>query len=427
MIMLTTFQTERLCIIVYLDILIKMKDKTLSYIMDYMLKEGFDNEPEPPILMTRAEWENVANSVLEDSKLGSLSVVKFVNDEKTGHRAFYFSDNTENSDIAYVIFRGTSSDYEWLDNGEGMFVSDTPMQKAALDFVIQVKEMPNVNYIYTAGHSKGGNKAQYCAIAGGNIVNQCVSVDGQGFSGLFFEKYNDSIEFYKPRITAIAERRDFVNCLGFYLKKPDYYSGGRCLPSEEFPHGDPLPYFHCPDALRLSCGMTGNPAPVSYISEVINYFVIYYLTEKKYERKREKTIIGLVSLMTEGRGGKNGIKAMSEAVLAFLELASKDENFRKKLMDVFINEKDVIAATTLMIKQNKMESGILTDKAIKELAEKLILHPVHFSCFIKCAERFALFTHRTRKVKEQAENINHFIKKIFKQIEKAKLKNHASL
>jgi hypothetical protein len=385
--------------------------------MNYMLKEGFDKDEALPALMTRNEWEAVARSIADDPALGGLVIIKHINDEKTGHRAFCFSDG---GNAAYVVFRGTCGDEEWLDNGRGMFTTETPAQKAALDFALEVSALPNVHFLCVAGHSKGGNKAQYCAIAGGGIVDRCVSVDGQGFSRLFFDKYNGIIEKYRYKITAIAERRDFVNCLGFYLKPPDYYSGGRGKPNGELPHGAPLPYFHCPDALRLNADITGEPAPVSYISEMLNSFVVYYLTDSKYERKREETVMGLVSLMTSDRGGIKGIEAIAEAALAFFELAAKSSDFRMELRDVLFNEKNLIAATAEMTETNHMGSGEISDKAIKHFAETVLRHPAHFRCFIKCAERFVRFVQKTQEVREQAAHVNHFIKRIFKHIEELK-------
>ncbi|MCL2077758.1 MAG: DUF2974 domain-containing protein [Oscillospiraceae bacterium] len=415
--MLNVFQIERLCNIVYLDVLIsEHNNNNLAYIMNYMLKEGFERETVLPCMMTRSEWEGVAESIIADFALGALFIIKQINDEKTGHRAFCFT--CENSpDSAYVIFRGTSGDGEWADNAEGMFVAETPSQKAALDFVKEVRNsFPNIKELCVAGHSKGGNKAQYCAVAGGASVDCCVSVDGQGFSLLFFEKYCDIIEKNRPKIISIAERRDFVNCLGFYLKKPTFYSGRRGDKTEENPYGAPLPYFHCPDALRLKSGATGGIAQNAYISKVINEFVIYFLSGEKHAHKREKTALGLVSLMTDSRDVKQAAEAIAESALVFFELSAKSSEFREDLQGLLTFEKDVIAATLNLIRQTKEGNGEIMETAMRLLAEKLILKPVYFHYFIKSAERFMLFQKKTREAREHLNHIGHFLKIILEHI-----------
>ncbi|MCL2019567.1 MAG: DUF2974 domain-containing protein [Oscillospiraceae bacterium] len=416
---LSISQIERLCAAVYLDALITDGGKhSLAYIMDYILEEGFEKE-EPPALMTRTQWETVAKSIRDDIKLKDFIITDYMNGEQTG-RAVCFM-NEKNPRELYVVFRGTSGDEEWYDNGLGMLVSDTPAQKSALDFLLKVSESPELGFICVAGHSKGGNKAQYCAILGTGIVDVCVSVDGQGFSRLFFDKYSGIIEKRKARIISVAERRDFVNCLGFCLKEPDFYSGGRGDKSREFPYGEPLPYFHCPDALRLKTGDIGPIAPVSYISRVINTFTLYFLTDDKYEKKRGETVLGLTSLMYRDGGGEKGARAVAEAALAFFELAEESPQFRAELADLLLYEKDVVIATTLMIKQNHRKSGVISDMIMMYTAENLLRHPAYFLSFIKCAERFAVYRRKAKTIGEQAEHVNHFLKGISRHIEHKKI------
>ncbi|MCL2108854.1 MAG: DUF2974 domain-containing protein [Oscillospiraceae bacterium] len=422
---LSNFQIERLCNITYLDVLISEQTKNnLNHIMRYMLDGGFDEVESLPVLMSRPEWEQVARSITEDPILSGFFVVKYENDEKNGSRVFCFADgNPHDSHKAhgeiYVVFRGTCGDVEWYDNARGMFVAETRAQTAALSFVREVREEFPTAEICVAGHSKGGNKAQYCAIVGGEIVKKCLSIDGQGFSHLFFEKYGGIIE-EAGEIAAISERRDFVNCLGFYLKTPEYYAGGRGDTCEKFPFGQPLPYFHCPDALRLKDGDFGDRALVSYISKALNSFVIYFLTAKKYSGKAEKIAYGLVSLMTADRHGKQAVEAIAEAALIFFELAAKDESFRGELRDVFVYEKDVISATSQMLREN-IKGNEIVEHASKTFAEKLTHKPKYFRYFIQSVERYVVFTRKVQKAKENAGHINHYIKGIFKHINQKSL------
>ena len=420
--MLNTYQIERLCNIAYLDVLTDDINKnSLAHIMDYMLGEGFGKEGTLPVLMTRQEWDRVALDIIADSELGGLFVAKFTDDSKTGHRAFCFTSGKQGGDL-YIIFRGTHKDAEWFDNARGMFLAETESQKAALDFVFAVRRTLPAGKIIVAGHSKGGNKAQYCAIAAGDTVDLCVSVDGQGFSRLFFEKYNDIIESAKSRIISVAERRDFVNCLGFYLKKPEFYSGGRGDKSESFPYGQPLQYFHCPDGLRINDGSFGQTAQVSYISEAINSFVVFFLSEKKYAQKAEKIAHGLVSLMTESRHERQAAEALADAALIFFEFTAKSKDFREKLHDIFVNESDVIAATSHTVRNSNEGHNEIADTAMKIFAEKLLLKPRYFRYFITNIERYTVYTKKVKKGKEKARHVNHFIKGIFGHIEKLKHK-----
>jgi len=256
-------------------------------------------------------------------------------------------------------------------------------------------------------------------------------VDGQGFSRLFIEKNSDVIEKARLKITAIAERRDFVNSLGFYLKEPLYYSGWRGTVKEDCPYGQPLPYFHCPDALRLQTGNIGGTsspgeiAQISYISKIINEFATYFLTVGKYGSNREETVLGLVSLMTGSGGGEKAVEALAQAALVFFELAATSGSFRDDLGNMLIFEKEAAAATALMVKQSQKgtngASGTnVVDKAMKRIAEKLLLKPAYFRYFIEDAERFVVFMNKAKEAKEHMGHISHFLKTIFAHIESLK-------
>lgn len=107
---------------------------------------------------------------------------------------------------AYVTFRGTATGEEWLDNLEGSFAVDTKSQKEALDFV---EELP-FDKITVAGHSKGGNKAQYVALLSDKVV-RCVSMDSQGFSKEFVETYSAKIAANSHKIKNYSLSTDYVH------------------------------------------------------------------------------------------------------------------------------------------------------------------------------------------------------------------------
>ncbi len=159
----------------------------------------------------------------------------------------------------FVLFRGTG-DEEWLDNGQGL--SGIPEEntyltygengeiKASLliekDFASgqQVEALNWFNRIAAenrwtekdritiAGHSKGGNKAQFVTIHS-DLVDDCFSFDGQGFSpealAAFKDRAKGEFTARRNRIISISSENDYVNVLGQRLM-PDtqiYYFQSR--------------------------------------------------------------------------------------------------------------------------------------------------------------------------------------------------------
>ena len=141
--------------------------------------------------------------------------------------------NPNDNDSAIVAFRGTKGGDEWVDNVEGFNQADTPAQLEAYEYI------DNLPYerITVVGHSKGGNKAQYVAIRCEN-VERCVSVDGQGFSQEFIDKYGPLIEKRSDNITNYSLSTDFVHILMYELPgaKHIYINGGNDVASVKENH-----------------------------------------------------------------------------------------------------------------------------------------------------------------------------------------------
>lgn len=117
-------------------------------------------------------------------------------------------DFISDSDERIVIFKGSTEGFEWKDNVEGISVADTQSQIDALNFVNSI-DSDNITVV---GHSKGGNKAMYCAIVS-DKVKQCVSMDGQGFSDEFISKYRYKIDLKSKNIKNISYCSDYVHAL----------------------------------------------------------------------------------------------------------------------------------------------------------------------------------------------------------------------
>ena len=136
-------------------------------------------------------------------------------------------EDPKNSNHAYVFFAGTQI-HEWGDNIEGLHEADTEEQKNALRWI---NEIP-YGQVTVIGHSKGGNKAQYVTVLS-DKVDKCVSIDGQGFSDLFLQKYKDRIKKNAYKITCYSLSTDFVHPLLYPIPgvEPVYIKPGKDVKS----------------------------------------------------------------------------------------------------------------------------------------------------------------------------------------------------
>lgn len=89
--------------------------------------------------MTNEEWREIIKMIENEPSLHSYTVQNYMNDA-SGMRAACFVDNALNPKDVNVVFRGTSGDYEWHDNGEGGYLSDTEQQKKAAEYVNRLPE-----------------------------------------------------------------------------------------------------------------------------------------------------------------------------------------------------------------------------------------------------------------------------------------------
>lgn len=168
------------------------------------------------------EWAAVIRAIKADKDLKDLKITnawvkkKGINkknkkkeQEEKKTVALCFEDPKEPKK-AIVAFRGTINGKEWNDNVEGLNRTDTKYQKEALHYI---EGLPYSD-ITVVGHSKGGNKAQYVAIVS-DKVNRCVSMDGQGFSGEFMNKYWAEIQKKSEIIKNYSLSNDYVHILLF--------------------------------------------------------------------------------------------------------------------------------------------------------------------------------------------------------------------
>lgn len=330
--------------LILLDNLIYLKDVAnkdnmfVGDIIEDLLKKGggLDKSRNPkhagtvkeyPAMMSRPEWEKILNAIKNDKELTSLMVThgdpgylydkqgrKLTDNHGTplesGSRVATFV-NLKTKE-ATVIFRGTAGDYEWYDNGQGGYLSETKQQKEALQYI---EGLPYDN-ITVSGHSKGGNKTQFVAIMS-DKVDRAVSLDGQGFSKEFLEKNKDRIEANRHKITSISAENDYVNCLLHPVADTVKY-----IDTEEMGLGGFL-LNHKPNLVLKDNGQLRDPADQGDIPKFINSFTIY-ANEHISDPERSFMIDGLISFMqdeeNDGVDGKSFPEKLAAVLLAVSHL-----------------------------------------------------------------------------------------------------------
>ena len=165
-----------------------------------------------------AEWAAIIRAIQGDEDLMSLKSGA-MSDPETG--IYCYMDPAE-PDRAIVIFAGTRDGWEWDDNVKGLNAVETEDQKDALRYL---EGLP-YEKISVVGHSKGGNKAQYVTLLD-DRVDQCVSMDGQGFSQEFLDEYWAEIQSRGFLINNYSLRNDYVNILLFPVpgSNQQYFKG----------------------------------------------------------------------------------------------------------------------------------------------------------------------------------------------------------
>lgn len=218
--------------------------------------------------LTKDEWINIMHLILKDENMKDIDVENLENDSSGMRAACFITDN----DTAYVVFRGTTTIKEWEDNGQGAYEYDTKQQIYALDYINKL----NYKNIIVSGHSKGGNKAQYVTVRSPK-VNKCISINGQGFSKEFIEKYQNEIESNKEKIIAINSKYDYVNCLFNTIASEKHYF------KTDF-QINPL-YYHRANILIDENGKLKEETTRSIFSKIINDFTTSLISDLPIELK----------------------------------------------------------------------------------------------------------------------------------------------
>lgn len=157
----------------------------------------------------------------------------------------------ERDERCFVVYRGTNFG-EWSDNAVALSGADTVnvypefdrrgnrrsarmvrecaslRQAHALNYlnrVLSEKRFRRFRRIIVAGHSKGGNKAQFAAIHS-PAVSACYSFDGQGFSPEALKEAeqalgSEELLARRRKIFSVSSYNDFVNVMGERAALPE--------------------------------------------------------------------------------------------------------------------------------------------------------------------------------------------------------------
>ncbi len=243
------------------------------------------------------EWASMLRYMKENLNIKSLNFVGTHENSEGYTMSMCFEDPSEPGS-AIVAFKGSAKN-EWSDNVEGIRVTDTKAQMDAYDYI----EGLSYDNITVIGHSKGGNKAMYCTIRS-EKVNRCVSMDGQGFSDKFMNKYAVQISKKADKITNVSYSADFVHVL--MLQIP----GSNQIYTKEGSGVMSVPECHSPNSIFSFEKVEGSFMRVtgdfkeceeSKSVQIIRGFT-EYLIFSEYPNK-ERMIMYLEKLLTDGLDG----------------------------------------------------------------------------------------------------------------------------
>ena len=126
------------------------------------------------------------------------------------------------------------TDYSTTEKINGIFDGElkkytSPMQEEALDYMESLKKsgvFEKYDNVYVTGHSKGGNEATLVTMVYSDVIDRCISGDGQGFSPEFVEYMKKNLgpeEFAKiqDKMYGFHANNDYVNVLGVSVIKEE--------------------------------------------------------------------------------------------------------------------------------------------------------------------------------------------------------------
>jgi dienelactone hydrolase len=308
-------QLLMLSTIIYLQGVADANGKTLGRIVDNLLNKGgleksrninrIGKTNEYPCQMTKDEWIKLLTYIKEDPELSSLTVKEGI----IGERGICAAAFVSKANDVTVAIRGSNHDYQWRDNGQGAYLSETEQQTQYLEYL---KGLSSKNVTVT-GHSKGGNIAAYLAVLS-DKVDRCVSFDGQGFSKEFVEKHREKIRLNCHKITAIEPAADIVGPLLISIAGEKKY-----IKTEKQKN---LLHNHRPHIMLDDSGNLRGTTEQSLQSKLINKFTVHFISTAE-EPQRSYAIDGVMGFFMKDPGLVGNTQKMKAVGI----LASKVPSF----------------------------------------------------------------------------------------------------
>lgn len=296
-----------------------------------------------PAGMGPDNWRELLESIRSSDKLCSLILkaqsINMGYDPK-GLNAVCFMDPQTKE--ATFVFRGTGRG-EWLDNGIAFSGVESPQQVEALQYfekaLADLKLQEKGYTIDVTGHSKGGNKAQYITIRN-DVVNNCFSFDGQGFSDEALKAYRDGIARNRHKIISIAADKDYVHCLGNEIAVRRYlYETKYSL----LKYGNN----HSPDAIIREGKLQQYVPKVFWVNKMINRYSTF-LMKLNPNLKREifTSFMGFAQMnLGKGPALRDRIPSATEAKKSLLEANMEFKNWFSKDRNEFSLGQKIALAT----------------------------------------------------------------------------------
>lgn len=243
------------------------------------------NIPMDTCRMKPFEWRRLADAVKNQPDLLAYHVRHYRDGSHLEKNMACFVDDPDNPRDVIVVFRGTSKNDDWRDNGRCSYQADTEKQREAAEYV---NGLPGNygNEITVTGHSKGGNKAQYVTMVT-DRVGRCVTFDGLGFSKEFIEKYADEISKKSDCITAISVAEDYVNSILLPI------ADKRTFVESNLEYVSHFVEYHKPNVFLNGHGELNPPKEQSSFSKRISEYTAYVLLNVK-DSKKGDDINGLI-------------------------------------------------------------------------------------------------------------------------------------
>ncbi len=223
-------------------------NEPLIDIVNALANANETNRPRPWKLRDRHRLAMMQNAVSRDPYLASTRLLHLTRSRSSMTAAVFAHEDGNIS----VVFRGTGRG-EWIDNGEGLSgiaqmstyhtyaENGTVLSSVAVTYdyatdqqvlacnwfkkIAAVNNWDDRTHITVAGHSKGGNKAQFVTMHS-SLIKECFSFDGQGFSpeaiAFMKQSHGNTFDTYRQRIISLSADNDYVNVLGERLALPTH-------------------------------------------------------------------------------------------------------------------------------------------------------------------------------------------------------------